>query len=66
VRDFVVEDFFLLVVFVADVKDAFFCAGQKAGENHAFDDEVGDVGEYEAVLDRARLAFVRVADDIFF
>ena len=31
-----------------------------------FDYQMGKVGENEAVLDRAGLAFVRIADDIFF
>ena len=53
------------VIFVADIEDASLGAGDETGEDHAFDDEMREVGEDEAVLDGAGLAFVGVADDVF-
>ncbi len=64
--NFLAEDFFLEMVFVADIEDAFFRAADESGQDHAFDDQVRKMGEDEAVLDGAGLAFVGVADDVFF
>src|SRR6266851_359481 len=63
--DFFAEDFFLKMIFVADIKYAAFRAGDEAGDDHAFDEEMRKVGHDEAVFDGAGLAFVRVAHDIF-
>src|SRR5216683_2644306 len=64
-RAFFAEDFFLKMIFVADIKYAAFRAGDEAGDDHAFDEEMRKVGHDEAVFDGAGLAFVRVAHDIF-
>src|SRR5260370_31608624 len=58
------EDFFLKMIFVADVEDAAFRSGDQARYDHALDEQVRQVGHDEAVLDGAGLAFVGVANDI--
>src|SRR6266849_4621358 len=63
--DFFAEDFFLKMIFVADIKYAAFRAGDEAGDNHAFNKEMRKVCHDDAVFDGAGLAFVRVAHDIF-
>src|SRR5260370_17048534 len=63
--DFFAEDFFLKMIFVADIKYAAYRAGDEAGDDHAFDDEMRKVGHDEAVFNGPGLAFVRVAHDIF-
>src|SRR2546426_889448 len=52
------------LVLVPDVEDPRARARHHAGQDHALDHQVGDVLQEEAVLDRARLALVRVADDV--
>src|SRR5271163_1154870 len=42
--NFLFENFFLLVVFVANVEDALLRSGQQPRENHSFDYEMRDVG----------------------
>src|SRR6267378_3041835 len=46
------------------IKDAALRAGDEAGNNHAFDEEMRQVSHDEAVFDGAGLAFVGVADDV--
>src|SRR6266852_2096073 len=59
------KDFFLKMVFVANVKNAVLRAGDNAGDEHAFDEEMRQMRHDEAVFDRAGLAFIGVADDVF-
>src|SRR5216683_514801 len=59
------EDFFLQMVLVANIKDAALRAGHQPGDDHAFDQQMRQIGHDEAVLDGAGLAFVRVADNVF-
>src|SRR5262249_53760802 len=59
------EDLSLALVLVADVDDPAPGPRDDLGQHHALDDEVGSVLEDEAILDRARLALVSVADDEF-
>jgi len=63
--NFFSEDLFLERIFVADIEDAFFCAGNESGDDHAFGDEMREMAEDETVLDGAGLALVGVADDVF-
>ena len=53
-----------LFVFVADVEVALRRAEHDAGQQNPFDDEVRRAEQQLAVLERARLAFVGVADDV--
>src|SRR5260370_5482449 len=59
------EDFFLKVVFVADIKDAPLCARDKSGNDHALDQEMRQICHDKAGLVGAGLSFVGVADDVF-
>src|SRR5260370_3926316 len=59
------EDFFLKIIFVADVEDAALRSSDQARYDHALDEQVRQVGHDKAVLDGAGLAFVGVADDVF-
>ena len=59
------KDFFLKMIFVANVNNAALCAGDDAGDEHAFDDEMRQMRHDEAVLDCPGLAFIGVADDVF-
>src|SRR5437016_348912 len=59
------KDFFLEMIFVADIENAALRAGHQAGDDHAFDEEMRQVSHDEAVLDRAGLAFIGVADNVF-
>src|ERR1700675_2573880 len=51
-------------VLVANVKNSLARAGYQPGENHAFDYQMREMREDEAVLDRAGLALICIADDI--
>ena len=63
--DFFAKGFFLLCVFMADVEDAALSSRNKAGDEHAFDDKVRQMSHDKAVFDRARFAFVGIANDVF-
>ena len=52
-------------VFGADVHDAFVGADRASGDHHAFEHGVGVALHDGAVHERARVAFVAVADDVF-
>src|SRR5215472_9734093 len=58
------EDFFLKMIFVANVEDAAFSAGDKSRDDHALDEQMGQIGHDEAVFDRAGLALISIADDV--
>jgi hypothetical protein len=60
----VCELFALRLVFVADVENALGGAGHEASEDHGFDHEMRQLGEDDAVLERARFALVGVTDDV--
>ena len=49
---------------MADIEDAALRPGHNAGDHHAFDHQVRQMGHDEAVFDRARLAFIGIAYDI--
>src|SRR5207249_593243 len=51
------------MIFVADIEDAALSAGNQAGDDHAFDEKMRQIGHDEAVLDGAGLAFIGVALD---
>ena len=51
-------------VLAAQVDDALAGADGAAGDRHAGEHEVGELGEDDAVLERARLTLVGVADDV--
>src|SRR5256884_4588051 len=53
------------MIFVADIEDAALSAGNQAGDDHAFDEKMRQIGHDEAVLDGAGLAFIGVADNVF-
>src|SRR5207244_10719085 len=55
------KNFFLKMILMADVEDAALCAGDDAGDEHAFDEEMRQIRNDEAVFDCAGLAFIRVA-----
>ena len=59
------EDFFLKMIFVADVDDAALRAGNETRDDHTLDEQMRQVGHDEAVLDGARLTFIGVADNVF-
>src|SRR6266849_6306829 len=59
------KDFFLKMILMANVEDAALCAGDDAGDEHAFDEEMRQMRHDEAVFDSAGLAFISVADDVF-
>jgi hypothetical protein len=61
---FLAKNFFLKWIFVADVEDATFCAGDEPRNDHSFSDKVWQVAENEAILDRAGLALVGIANDV--
>ena len=52
-------------VFGPQVDDAVPGADHAGADRHALEHQVGEVGEDHAVFERARLAFVGVADDVF-
>ena len=51
-------------VFRAEVDDPVRRADDPRADGHAFEHQVGEVGQDHAVLERARLAFVGVADHV--
>src|SRR6266851_3434957 len=53
------------MVLVADIEDAALRAGDQAGDDHALDEEMRQIGHDEAVLDGAGLAFIGVANNVF-
>src|SRR6266478_3797076 len=59
------KDFFLEMIFVANVNNAALRAGDDAGDKHSFNKEMRQIRHDEAVFDRAGLAFIGVADDVF-
>src|SRR6266850_2293640 len=59
------KDFFLKMILVADVENAVLRAGDNAGDEHAFDEEMRQIGHNETVFNRAGLAFIGVANDVF-
>ena len=63
--NFFAEDFFLQRVFMADIEDTFFCASDESGDDHAFGNEMREMGEDEAIFNGAGFALVGVADDVF-
>src|SRR6266850_1267456 len=63
--DLFAKDFFLKMILVADVENAALRAGDNAGDEHAFDEEMRQMRHDEAVFDRAGLAFIGVADNVF-
>ncbi len=63
--NFFAENFFLKMVLVANVKDAALGSCYKAGDDHALDEQMRQIGHDKAVLDGAGLAFISVADNIF-
>jgi len=63
--DLFAEDFFLQMILVADVENAALRASDNAGDEHAFNQEMRQMRHDEAVFDRAGLAFIGVADDVF-
>src|SRR6267142_1576027 len=62
---FTAEDFFLEMVLMTNVEDSALRAGDDAGDEHSFDEEMRKMRHDEAVFDRAGLAFIGVADDVF-
>src|SRR4029077_12436516 len=58
------ENFFLKMIFVADIENAALRSGDESRDDHAFDEEMRKIGHDEAVLDGAGLAFVCIADNI--
>src|SRR5262249_6570080 len=54
----------LFLELVPDVNPAVTRAGNKPGQHHALDYQVRCAAEQLAVLERARLALVRIADDV--
>ncbi len=62
--DHVVEVRAQVGVLAAQVDDALAGADGAAGDGHAGEHEVGELGEDDAVLERARLTLVGVADDV--
>ena len=63
--NFFAEDFFLKMIFVADIEDAPLRAGDEARDDHTLDEEMGQVGHDEAVLDGAGFTFIGVTDNVF-
>ena len=53
------------MIFVPNVKNAFFCSGDEARDNHAFDDQIGNVREDKAIFYGAGLTLVCVANNVF-
>src|SRR5579863_3360783 len=47
---FLLQDFFLSLVFVAEIENAASRAGEQAGDDHAFDNQVGKMMEDKTVL----------------
>ena len=62
-KDFGLAGGDLFVVFVADVDEALGGFGEQAGEDDAFDDQMGEAEEEFAIFESAWLAFVAVDDD---
>src|SRR5713226_3910145 len=58
------EDFFLKMIFVADIEDAALRSSDQAGDDHAFNEEMRQISHDETVFDGAGLAFIGVAHDI--
>ena len=50
---------------MANIENAFFCAGNQARDDHPFDDQMWKVREDKAIFYCARLALVGIADYIF-
>src|SRR5436309_4695949 len=59
------KDFFLEMVLMANVEDSALRAGDDAGDEHSFDEEMRKMRHDEAVFDRAGLAFIGIAYDVF-
>ena len=53
-------------ILVPDVEDALLRAGHQARDDHALDHQVRQIAQDEAVFDGAGLAFIGVADHVFF
>ena len=51
-------------VFRAEVDDALRRADDPRADRHAFEHQVGELGQDHAVFERARLAFVGIADHV--
>src|SRR5271157_936195 len=52
-----------ILVFAAQIDEAFSRADHEAGDRHPLEDALGERGEQNAILERPGLAFVGVADD---
>src|SRR5882724_499680 len=59
------KDFFLEMILVTDVENAALRAGDNAGDEHTLYEEMRQMRHDEAVFDRAGLAFISVAYDVF-
>ncbi len=53
------------MVLVADIEDAALRAGDQAGDDHALDEEMRQVGHDEAIFDGAGFAFIGVTNNVF-
>ena len=51
-------------ILAADVEEAALTAGREAGDRHRFDDRERIAVEQHAILERAGLGFVGVADEV--
>src|SRR5208283_1972523 len=52
-----------ILVFAAQIDEAFSRADHETGDRHPLEDALGERGEQNAILERPGLAFVGVADD---